>query len=70
MGQFYSLELFLVIIIFVNLAFFAPKGEEEFPVAEAEDARETAPMVFENWKLWLGIAVFLFYSLTQFRLSI
>jgi cytochrome c oxidase subunit 1 len=54
-GSILFLGIILVLIIFVNLAFFAPKGEEEFPVAEAEDNAEKAPMVFENWKLWLGI---------------
>jgi len=54
-GSILFLGIILVIIIFVNLAFFAPKGEEEFPVAEAENTEQQAPMVFENWKLWLGI---------------
>jgi cytochrome c oxidase subunit 1 len=58
-GSILFLGIILVLVIFVNLAFFAPKGEEEFPVAEAEDASEASPMIFENWKLWLGIAVLL-----------
>jgi cytochrome c oxidase subunit 1 len=55
-GTILFLGIILVIIIFINLAFFAPKGEEEFPVAVAENLEEKTPMVFENWKLWLGIA--------------
>jgi cytochrome c oxidase subunit I len=58
-GSILFLGIILVIVIFVNLAFFAPKGEEEFPVGEPEDSSEKAPMVFENWKLWLGITVLL-----------
>ncbi|WP_342432077.1 b(o/a)3-type cytochrome-c oxidase subunit 1 [Neobacillus sp. FSL H8-0543] len=58
-GSILFLGIILMIIIFVNLAFFAPKGEEEFPVAEAENPDESAPMIFENWKLWLGITVLL-----------
>ncbi len=58
-GSILFLGIILVLVIFVNLAFFAPKGEEEFPVAEAEDASEASPMIFENWKLWLGITVLL-----------
>jgi cytochrome c oxidase subunit 1 len=54
-GSILFLGIILIIIIFVNLAFFAPKGEEEFPVGEAENLEEKAPMIFENWKLWLGI---------------
>jgi cytochrome c oxidase subunit I len=58
-GSILFIGIILILYIFMNLAFFAPKGEEEFPVGEAADAAEKAPMVFENWKLWIGIAVLL-----------
>lgn len=54
-GSILFIGIILVLIIFINLAFFAPKGEEEFPVGETESSEEAAPMVFENWKLWLGL---------------
>ncbi|WP_397316364.1 b(o/a)3-type cytochrome-c oxidase subunit 1 [Ornithinibacillus gellani] len=56
-GSILFIGMIIMLIIFVNLAFFAPKGEEEFPIAEvSEDAGET-PKVFENWKLWIGVTV-------------
>lgn len=58
-GSILFIAVLLMVYIFVNLAFFAPKGEEEFPVGEAANLTEKAPMVFENWKLWLGITVLL-----------
>ncbi|MDF1507785.1 b(o/a)3-type cytochrome-c oxidase subunit 1 [Robertmurraya sp. DFI.2.37] len=58
-GSILFIAIILMLYIFVNLAFFAPKGEEEFPVGEAANQEEKAPMVFENWKLWLGITVLL-----------
>lgn len=58
-GAILFIGIILVLIIFINLAFFAPKGEQEFPVGEAEDSSEAAPLIFENWKLWLGITVLL-----------
>jgi cytochrome c oxidase subunit 1 len=58
-GSILFLGIILVMIIFINLAFFAPKGEQEFPVAEGDASGEQSPMVFENWKLWLGITVLL-----------
>ncbi|NRD80519.1 b(o/a)3-type cytochrome-c oxidase subunit 1 [Bacillus sp. BRMEA1] len=58
-GSILFMGIILVLIIFINLAFFAPKGDEEFPVGEAENSQETVPMVFENWKLWLGITAIL-----------
>ncbi|WP_059170903.1 b(o/a)3-type cytochrome-c oxidase subunit 1 [Bacillus sp. FJAT-27445] len=54
-GSILFIGIILVLVIFINLAFFAPKGEEEFPVGESEEGAEKAPAVFENWKLWLGI---------------
>ncbi|WP_071459922.1 b(o/a)3-type cytochrome-c oxidase subunit 1 [Bacillus massilinigeriensis] len=58
-GSILFIGIILMVYIFINLAFFAPKGEEEFPVGEAADEAEKTPMVFENWKLWLGITVIL-----------
>jgi len=58
-GSILFIAIILVLYIFINLAFFAPKGEEEFPVGEAANTTEKAPMILENWKLWLGIVVLL-----------
>ncbi|UOF92800.1 b(o/a)3-type cytochrome-c oxidase subunit 1 [Fodinisporobacter ferrooxydans] len=44
----------------VNLLFFAPKGETEFPVAEEAAATpESVPPILERWGVWLSIAVVL-----------
>lgn len=56
-GSILFLGIVLIIIIFINLAFFAPKGEQEFPVGVAADTSEKTPMVLENWKIWLTILV-------------
>jgi cytochrome c oxidase subunit I len=56
-GSILFIGIILVLIIFINLAFFAPKGEQEFPVGEVAEGAEKPPLVFENWRLWLGIAV-------------
>jgi cytochrome c oxidase subunit 1 len=58
-GSILFIAIIVMIYIFINLAFFAPKGEEEFPVAETAPNAEPTPMVFENWKLWIGITVLL-----------
>ncbi|MEI3610751.1 b(o/a)3-type cytochrome-c oxidase subunit 1 [Pseudogracilibacillus sp. SO30301A] len=54
-GSILFLGMIVMIIIFVYLAFFAPKGEEEFPVAEPSEKAEKPSKVFENWPLWIGI---------------
>ncbi|MBW9218766.1 cytochrome C [Anoxybacillus ayderensis] len=58
-GTILFIGIILVLIIVTNLAFFAPKGETEFPVAEVAEQAERTPLVFENWTLWIGIAVVL-----------
>ncbi len=58
-GSILFISILLVLYIFINLAFFAPKGEEEFPVGEVDEGTEPTPLVFENWKIWLGIAALL-----------
>ncbi|MBW3113263.1 MULTISPECIES: b(o/a)3-type cytochrome-c oxidase subunit 1 [Bacillaceae] len=54
-GTILFMGIILVLYIFINLAFFAPRGEEEFPVGEQAEAADRTPMVLENWKIWLTI---------------
>lgn len=56
-GSILFLGMIVMIIIFINLAFFAPKGKTEFPVAEVSEAAVKPPAVFENWKLWIGVTL-------------
>lgn len=58
-GSILFIGIILVLVIFINLAFFAPKGEQEFPIGDAAEGAEKPPLVFENWKLWLGLAAVL-----------
>ncbi|WP_071395540.1 b(o/a)3-type cytochrome-c oxidase subunit 1 [Bacillus tuaregi] len=58
-GSILFISIILMLYIFINLAFFAPKGEQEFPVAEVDSDAEKTPLVFENWKLWIGITALL-----------
>ena len=43
--------------IFIKLAFFAPKGVEEFPIAEEDTDAQKTPKILENWYLWIGITI-------------
>lgn len=56
-GTILFLGIILVLIIFINLAWFAPKGEEEFPIGEVAEGAEQTPMVLENWKIWITVTV-------------
>ena len=54
-GSILFVGMVLMLVIFVYLAFLAPKGEEEFPVATVSSAAVPTPKVLENWKLWIGV---------------
>ncbi|WRP05018.1 b(o/a)3-type cytochrome-c oxidase subunit 1 [Rossellomorea aquimaris] len=54
-GTILFIGIILVLYIFINLTFFAPKGDEEFPVGEKAEAAEKTPMALENWRIWLTI---------------
>ncbi|WP_284140101.1 MULTISPECIES: b(o/a)3-type cytochrome-c oxidase subunit 1 [unclassified Virgibacillus] len=56
-GSILFIGIILMMYIFIHLTFFAPKGIEEFPVAEEEADAEPTPMWFDNWKLWIGITI-------------
>lgn len=50
----------LVLLIYNIIALLrAPKGYEEYPIAESAEAEERTPQFLENWKAWIGIAVVL-----------
>lgn len=56
-GSILFIGMVMMLVIFINLAFFAPKGKEAFPVAEIADEALPTPQVLENWKLWIGVTV-------------
>lgn len=56
-GSILFIGIILMLYIFIKLAFFAPKGIEEFPIAEEEEDAEPTPMFLENWKLWIAITL-------------
>jgi len=56
-GSILFIAIILMVYIVAKLAFFAPKGEEEFPIAEEEENAEPTPMWLENWKLWIAITI-------------
>lgn len=46
----------LMVYMVFHLAFIAPKGETEYPMAEPAEDASTAPKIFENWKLWILVS--------------
>ncbi|WP_458412875.1 b(o/a)3-type cytochrome-c oxidase subunit 1 [Schinkia sp. CFF1] len=54
-GTLLFIAALLMVIIFINLAFFAPKGEEEFPVGTVHENAEKVPVVFDNFKIWIAV---------------
>ena len=56
-GSILFIAMIIMIGIFIYLAFFAPKGEEPYPVAEVADSAASTPKIFENWGLWVGVTL-------------
>ena len=56
-GTILFIAIILLVYIYVKLAFFTPKGTEEFPVGEEEPDAQPTPKFFENWYLWIGITI-------------
>lgn len=56
-GTILFVGIILVLYIVVNLLWFAPKGETEFPIGEVSEHAEKTPMWLENWKIWLTICI-------------
>lgn len=58
-GAILFIAAFLQVGIVLYLAFWAPKGEQEYPMGEvAEDAGET-PRILERWPVWVSVATIL-----------
>lgn len=47
----------LLVGIVIYQAFFAPKGTEEFPIGEVDEAAGPTPGILERWPVWLTVAV-------------
>ncbi|WP_068672040.1 b(o/a)3-type cytochrome-c oxidase subunit 1 [Oceanobacillus sp. Castelsardo] len=56
-GTILFIGIVLMVYIFIKLAFFSPKGNEEFPIAKEEMDAEPTPMWLERWKLWVTITI-------------
>ncbi|MFC5588807.1 b(o/a)3-type cytochrome-c oxidase subunit 1 [Sporosarcina soli] len=56
-GSILFIGILLMVYLFIQLAFFAPRGVEEYPIAEEEADAEPTPKILENWYLWVGITI-------------
>src|SRR5699024_12709709 len=56
-GSIVFVGMMVMIIIIINSAFFAPKGNTEYPIAAVNNKEAKPPKVFENWPLWIGVTL-------------
>ncbi|TCP58039.1 cytochrome c oxidase subunit 1 [Tumebacillus sp. BK434] len=49
----------LMIGLFLYMLCFAPKGQEEFPIAELGDNHEPTPRILERWRIWIAVSAVL-----------
>lgn len=52
---------FSLIMLIVNIIRLlrAPKGYTEYPIGEIAEVAERTPVIFERWRVWLGVIVLL-----------
>lgn len=56
-GTILFIAILVILYVVVKLIWFAPKGDEEFPVATVHENSGSTPPMLENFKLWLVILV-------------
>ncbi|WP_042473681.1 b(o/a)3-type cytochrome-c oxidase subunit 1 [Bacillus ndiopicus] len=56
-GTILFIAILLITYVVIQLAFFAPKGEQDFPLAELSPGAEKTPAILENFKVWGVILV-------------
>ncbi|MFS0575585.1 b(o/a)3-type cytochrome-c oxidase subunit 1 [Sporosarcina sp. 179-K 3D1 HS] len=56
-GTILFIGIILMVYIFIELTFLAPRGVEEYPIAEEEEDADPTPKVLENWYLWIGVTI-------------
>lgn len=61
-GTFLFIAIIIILYVVVQLAFFAPKGEQDFPLAELAPGAEKTPAILENFKVWgiILVAIIIF----------
>ncbi|EIJ78256.1 cytochrome c oxidase subunit I [Bacillus methanolicus PB1] len=58
-GAILFLAIVLVLYIWINLLFFAPKSEKtiEYPVGVVNEQAEHPPRILERWSFWIGVSI-------------
>lgn len=54
-GTFLFIGIIIFLYIFANLCWFAPNGEQDFPIAEVASHAEKTPPILENFKVWIVV---------------
>ncbi|RHW37664.1 b(o/a)3-type cytochrome-c oxidase subunit 1 [Lysinibacillus yapensis] len=70
-GTILFISILVIIGVVINLLWFAPKGEEEFPVAEAAPGGGKTPAILENFKVWgviLAALIIIAYTIPIFEI--
>ncbi|AQQ53385.1 cbb3-type cytochrome c oxidase subunit I [Planococcus lenghuensis] len=47
----------LIVYIWTQLAFFAPKGETDFPIGEDFSEKDASPLFMDRWSIWVTLGV-------------
>ncbi|HHW38979.1 MAG TPA: b(o/a)3-type cytochrome-c oxidase subunit 1 [Bacillales bacterium] len=58
-GVILFIAMLLVLYIWVNLLFFAPKAEQtiDYPIGVVNEQAEHPPRILERWTFWIGVSI-------------
>lgn len=56
-GVILFIGIILLIYIWVQLAFFAPKGKTDFPIGEDHSEKDRSPLFMDRWSIWVALSV-------------
>lgn len=58
-GVILFLAIVLVLYIWINLLFFAPKSEKiiDYPIGVINEQAEHPPRILERWSFWIGVSI-------------
>lgn len=48
--------ILLLVYIWIQLAFFAPKGDTDFPIGEDYNPKDASPLFMDRWSIWVVLA--------------
>ncbi|CAM5184227.1 Cytochrome c oxidase subunit 1 OS=Ureibacillus acetophenoni OX=614649 GN=SAMN05877842_103272 PE=4 SV=1 [Ureibacillus acetophenoni] len=70
-GTILFVAIIIIVGVVINLLWYAPKGDQEFPVGEVAEGATKTPAILENFKVWgiiLAALILIAYTIPIFEM--